>query len=125
MHNLSLVDKNPDNLRLYVQKPDPNFSVERNFQVINGVLAENDKMQRTLRGKVKANAGNVADILASFAKYKLDDGGEKKLERWLGKSWMTKIYGEKLIEKIRMAEIMQKQNLKNNNTLMGGSFYLT
>ena len=125
MHNLDLSKVNPDNLRLYVEKPDSNFSPERNFYVIDQVLKENDEMQKKLHDTVKENAGNVADILSSFAKYKLALGGEKKIEGWLGREWMKKIYGDKLLEKIKWAEIIQKQNMHNNNTIMGGNFYLT
>src|SRR5258708_4433466 len=99
--HLTLAQINPDNLRYYVKKPDSDFSAERNYKVIEEVIAENDRMQTKLNGEVKENAGNVADILAHFAKYKLDQGGGKKLEGYLGKHWQTKIYSEKLIEKIR------------------------
>lgn len=124
MKHLNLNDINPDNLRMYVEKPDKDFSEDRNYRVINNVLEENDKMQNQLSEKVKESAGERADILASFAKYKLDLGGEKKVEQYLGKSWMTKIYGERLIEKIRMQEIIEKQNKKDNNNIYGGNFYL-
>ena len=127
-HNFDLASFHPNNRKLLVEKPDRNFSVERNVRVIEAVLAENDKMQRELHEKVKGNAANIADILASFAKYKLDMGGEKQLDQWMGKGWQARVYGEKIVEKIRWAEIMYKQkvqeNLKNGNTIMGGQFYL-
>ncbi len=103
---------------------DVKFSPERNRQVINQVIVENDKMQRQLHDKVEKNAGNVADILASFAKYKLDLDGGKQLEQWLGKSWMTKIYGDKLIEKIRRFDEIQKENILKGNTKFK-NYYLT
>ena len=122
--HLSLKDFSPDNYRLYIEKPDANFSRERNYKVINQVLAENDKMQRDLNDEVKKNAGNVAEILTSFAKYKLDRDGGKQLEQWLGKENLNALYSEKLKEKMRMIEIIKAKNLKNGNTLYGGNFYL-
>jgi hypothetical protein len=124
MQNLSLADINPDNYRLYVDKPDKDFSPAKNKSVIDGVLKENDKMQRELNKEVKTNAGNVADILASFAKYKLDLGGGKQLEQWMGKDGMKRIYGEKLLEKMRRFEIIKAQNRKQGNTKYE-NYYLT
>jgi hypothetical protein len=124
MNQVLLSDINPDNYRLYVEKPEKDFSAERNFAVINQVLEENDKMQKELDKKVKENAGNVADILTSFAKYKLDINGGKQLEQWLGKENMKKIYGDKLLEKIRMLEIIRAENKKKGNTKFE-NYYLT
>ena len=124
MKNFTLQEIHPDNWRLYKEKPDKDFSVERNQRVISQVLKENDKMQTEINDSVKKNAGNVADILASFAKYKLDEGKGKQIEQWLGKHWMTKIYGEKLIEKIRMAELLRRENKAKGNTKFV-NFYLT
>ena len=124
--HLLLKDIHSSNYRYYVEKPDKNFSVKRNYAVINAVLAENDKMQRTLDPRVIENAGVAADILSSFAKYKLDSSdGAKSLEQWLGREWMKKIYGDKLIEKIRVMESIQKSNLARGNTMFDGKFYLS
>lgn len=121
--HLELKDISRDNLSAYVEVPDKNFSVKRNYAIINQVLAENDKMQRSIDPRVERNAGNVADILSSFAKYKLDIGGGKQIEEWLGKHWMARIYGEKLIEKIRIRESIQRMNLQRGNTIFNGNFY--
>ena len=110
MKHLTLEEFSSDNYRLYVEKPDEDFSRERNYKVIAGVIAENDKMQRELKDEVKKNAGNVADILTSFAKYKLDQDGGKQLEEWLGKDNLKRIYGDKLVAKIRMIEIIKAKN---------------
>jgi hypothetical protein len=123
MRTLSLSEIHPDNYRLMVEKPDKDFSPDKNRAVLKQVLAENDKMQAELNDKVKENAGQTAEILSHFAKYKLDIGGGKQLEQYLGKSWMSKIYGEKLIEKIRMIDTIKKQNIAQGNTKFE-NFYL-
>ena len=123
MKHLALKDIHPDNWHLYQEKPDRNFSPQRTEVIINQVLKENDEMQTKVRDSVQKNAGNVADILASFAKYKLDEGKGKQIEEWLGPHWMAKIYGDKLIEKIRMAEILKDDNRKKGNTKFS-NFYL-
>ncbi|MHB9161556.1 MAG: hypothetical protein ACYC6W_11840 [Nitrosotalea sp.] len=122
--NTSLSNIHPDNYRLYVERPEKDFSPERNRNVINQVISENDSMQKELQSSVKENAGNVADILSSFAKYKLDKDGGKQLEQWMGKEGMKKIYGPKLLEKIRMMEVIKAKNRKDGNTKFE-NYYLT
>ena len=117
MKHLSLEDFSSDNYRLYVEKPDKDFSAEKNYKVIAGVIEENDKMQAELKEEVKKNAGNIADILTSFAKYKLDLGGGKQLGEWLGRENLNKLYSDKLKEKLRIFEILQKQKKVDINTL--------
>lgn len=124
MKHLSLEEFSSDNYRLYVDVPDKNFSRERNYKVIAGVIEENDKMQRELKDEVKHNAGNVADILTSFAKYKLDLDGGKQLEEWLGRENLYKLYGDKLVAKLKMIEIIKAKNRKSGNTKYE-NFYLT
>lgn len=124
MKHLTIKDINPVNYRYYVDKPKSNFSPERNYAIINQVLAENDKMQTEVKDEVKKNAGNVADILASFAKYKLDIGGGKQMEEWLGKKALHAIYGDKLVEKMRMIEIIRLKNRQNGNDKFE-DYYLT
>src|ERR1035437_1326415 len=124
MQNLSLADINPDNYRLYVDKPDKDFSPAKNKSVIQAVLVENDKMQRDINKDVKANAGNVADILTSFAKYKLDLGGGKQLEQWMGKDNLASLYSDKIKAKIELFEIIKAKNRKDKNTKFE-NFYLT
>lgn len=121
--HLELKDINPDNYRYYIEKPDVNFSRKRNYAIINEVLAENDKMQRSIDPKVIENAGVAADILSSFAKYKLDRDGGKQLEQWLGRENLARYYGDKLMSKIRIMESVAKLNRAKGNTMFNGYFY--
>jgi hypothetical protein len=124
MKHLDLEDFSSDNYRLRIEVPDSNFSRERNYQVIAGVIAENDKMQRDLNTEVERNAGNVADILTSFAKYKLDLGGGKQLEQWLGRENLNSLYSDKIKAKIELFEIIKAKNRRDGNTKYE-NFYLT
>ncbi len=63
------------------------------------------------------------DILSSYARHALG-GGEKKLEEFVGRDWMKKIYGEKILEKLRVADSIRRVNLVNGNTKFK-DFYLT
>jgi hypothetical protein len=124
MKHLELKDFSSDNYRYYVEKPDKDFSPKRNYSVINKIIKQAYKQRTEIDPVVKQNAGNVADILSSFAKYKLDLDGGKKIEEWLGKEWMTKIYGEKLIEKLKVRDSIRKLNQAKGNTMLNGDFYI-
>lgn len=123
--HLELKDIDKSNYPYYMETPDKNFSRARNLACIQYVIEEGKRRRNTIDPIVAKNAGNVADIIASFAKYKLDRDGGKKLEQWLGRGWMTRVYGEKLVEKIKMMKEIQEANLKKGNTLFGGNFYIS
>lgn len=108
MKHFNLGDFSSDNYHLYVEKPDPNFSPEHNFAVIQETIDEYEKNRYGVNEKVQDAAADRADILASFAKYKLDNGGEKKLEQWLGKKRLAEIYGEQLTEKLRLLKASEQ-----------------
>lgn len=106
--HFELKDFNKDNWHLLKEKPDPGFSPERNYAVIRGTIEEYEKMRFGIDPKVSQAAGDRADILASWAKYKLDFGGEKQIEGWLGREHFNRIAGQGIIQKIKMMESMDK-----------------
>lgn len=113
--HFTITDFNEDNWHLYNLEPDPDFSPEHNYAVIRETIEDYEKMRYGIDEKVQAAAEDRADILAAFAKYKLDLGGEKKIEQFLGKKRMNEIYGEKLLEKIRMMESIKRLNKAKGN----------
>lgn len=115
MKHFQLKDFHKDNYRYFVEKPDRNFSAARNYAIINGTIEDYEKMRYGVDPKVVKAAGDRADILASFAKYKLDIGGGKQLEEWLGKEQMNRIYGAALLEKIKMFDSIRKLNKARGN----------
>ena len=120
--HFKLEDFSRDNDHLYVMDPDPDFSPEHNYSVIQNTINKYRKMRYGVDDKVKFNSGNVADILSEFAKYKLDKGGEKKLEDWLGKENLARIYGEKLISKLKVLDSVRRLNKARGNTKFGDHF---
>jgi hypothetical protein len=109
---------------LYVEKPEGDFSPERNYAVINDTIKDYEKMRYGVDNKVQENAANAADILTSWAKYKLDIGGGKQLEEWFGKENLARVYGEKLVEKLKFRDAIRKDNIRKGNTKLA-DFYLT
>lgn len=102
--HFSIQDFSEDNYKYYVEKPDADFSPEHNYAVIQQTIEEYEKLRFGVADKVKDASSDRADILSSFAKYKLDNGGEKKIEQFLGKARMKQIYGDRLFEKVKMLE---------------------
>jgi hypothetical protein len=115
MKHFQLKDFHPDNYHLYVEKPDPNFSAKKNYAVIQETIKEYDKMYYGIDPKVAAAAADRADILTSYGIYRFGRG-TKKIEGYLGKHWMAKIYGEKLMEKIKIMDTIRKLNRAAGNT---------
>ena len=120
--HLELKDIDPSNYRLISK--DKDYSYQKNYAIVKRFLKEQDRLQdpNYIDAKVRDNAGDIADILASFAKYKLIDGKGKKLEQWLGKERLTRIYGERLVEKLRVMDSVKRLNLARGNTIAGGYF---
>jgi hypothetical protein len=112
--HLRLEDFSHDNAHLYVEQPDSNFSPERNFKVIAETVTEYEKMRYGIDPKVAREAGNRADILASYGCYRFNRG-TKKIEDYLGKELMAELYGEKLMQKIKAIETIERLNIKNGN----------
>jgi hypothetical protein len=122
--HLQLADFNPVNRQRYVEKPDRNFSAQRNYQIIQETINDNEKWQLAADRKLERKVGNTADMLASYGMYRLGRGGTKKVEDYLGKDLMAKIYGEKLMSKLRVMDSIRKLNLQQGNTLNGGYTYM-
>ena len=108
MKHLTITDFSPENWHLYEIEPDPDFSPEHNYAVMQDIIDEAKKLRVGLSDKVVRSSEDRADMLSSFAKYKLDDGGGKQIEEFLGKARMKEIYGAKLFEKIKRLESVER-----------------
>ena len=122
--HLKLEDFSRENDRYYVEEPDADFSPEHNYSVIQGTINKYRKMRFGIDRKVVQNSSNVADIISSFAKYKLDKGGGKQLEDWLGRETLATIYGDRLMARIKDLEAIERLNIKKGNTKFK-DYYLT
>lgn len=123
MKHAKLEDFHKDNYHLYVEKPDPKFSPERNYKVISDTIVEYEKARYGIDPKVQAAAADRADILTSYGIYRFNRG-TKKIEEYLGREMMAQIYGEKLMQRIKALETIKRLNIKNGNTKFS-DYYLT
>ena len=105
-------------------KPDTNFSVSHNVKVLMETNMEMDKREELLDKKLSESCGNIADILAHYAKATLDRGEHKSIEQYLGKAMMKKLYGDRLFSKLGRIDQIRERNLRDGNTEMNGYFYM-
>ncbi len=115
MKHLTLNDVKPEDYR-FIAKPDAHFSPERNYAVLKKVIADNDKLHYAMNPKVHRASQDRADMIASYGTYRLGRGGTKKLEDYMGRDRMKQIYGEKIFEKMRVLESVERLNLAKGNT---------
>ncbi len=108
-------DLNPKDYKYVLSKPDPNFSPKRNQMVIDEVIRSGEMYDKALRVAQRKDTEDRIDILSSYARHSLGSG-TKKLEDFVGREWMKKIYGEKIIQKLRIAESVKRLNIQKGNT---------
>ena len=119
--HFQLQDFHEDNYHLLVD--DPNFNPQRNYNVIFNTIEKYRKMRYGVNPKVTKAAEDRADILASYGVYRFNVG-TKSFDEYMGKGWETKIYSEKLLQKIKIMDSIRKLNRNRGNTKYE-DYYLT
>lgn len=79
--------------------PDSNFSVQHNIKVLTLTNQEADNREKVLDEKLSKVCGNIADILAHYAKHTLDKGIHTSIDDYVGKAAMKQLYENRLMAK--------------------------
>lgn len=116
MSNISIQDIAPGDYKYIIDKPDADFSPARNKAIVEKLIADTDKFFNSLEKELQVDKDNRVDVLSSFAQYTFSKGGHKTLEQYLGKRKMAEIYGQRIVEKLRILDSIQKLNRQNGNT---------
>lgn len=98
----------PEDAKFYVHKPDSSFSPERNKAIINETIKETEAYFRGIGKAITDNLGTRIEIMTAFGDYKLNRSGEKNIKEYLGKELYGKIVGERILEKIRVAQSVER-----------------
>ena len=98
----------PRDKKYYVEKPDASFSPQRNAAIIQEVHDDTRRFFAKLAKEQEQIQGERLDVLASFADYKLNRGGEKTFGDYTGRQLRTKIIGERLLSKVRTLSTVDK-----------------
>lgn len=92
----------PEDYRLFVEKPDPNFSPARNKAIIQETMKETEKFFSEL-AKPSEDMMDRIDIFTSYATYRFNKG-QKDVRDYLGKKLYGQVVGENILEKVRVLE---------------------
>lgn len=100
----------PRDKKYFVHKPDASFSPQRNAAIIQEVHDDTRKFHKKLWKAYEEGLGERTEILAHFADYKFNRGGDKNFEGYVGKNLRTQLVGERLLEKVRVLSTVDRMN---------------
>lgn len=101
------LEVDPKDKKYYVEKPDPNFSVQRNLAVIAQVDREADEFFRKQDEEYKFDQEDRIDVLGTYGRYRFNKG-TKGFEDWAGRKLYTRLIGEKILSKYRALSSIDK-----------------
>ncbi len=122
---LTAADLDESDLKYLVDEPEPGFSPQRNAANIKKAIDSGIKVEMDLRRAGLKDMQYRIDVLSSFARNSIGKGHSKSLAEYVGKAEMAKIYGEKILEKVRIMDSVERLNKAQGNTMLGGKFFLT
>lgn len=105
-------------------EPEEGFSPERNHAAIKKAIDSGIKIEVEMRKAARKEIEYRSDVLSSYAMHISRKNSSQRFEQYMGKTNMTRIYGEQLLQKIKILESVQRLNRANGNTMLGGAFYL-
>lgn len=103
----------PADYRFINPNPDPDFSPERNKAIVEKTIKEAELYFETLHKIQDRELEHRVDILSSYAVHRFNRG-KKSLKDYLGKEQYNAIIGERLLEKVRVAEATNKLTRTKN-----------
>lgn len=105
----------PKDYKFIVQNP-IDFNPARNKAIIAETIAKADKFFGNIRTALDGGMLDRLDVMASYGLYRFGRGN-KKLREFLGESTYKKLVGEKLLDRISVAKMLDQKN--NNKKLKG------
>jgi hypothetical protein len=91
----------PQDKKFYVATPDKDFSPEHNKFVIEQTIKKHEAKVAAARKERDEGIGERSHMIASYFKSRTVESG-KPIDQYLGKQWMTKLNGERILNDIRM-----------------------
>ena len=105
----------PDDYKYFIEKPDSSFSPERNKAIIQETIKETEAYFKGIGKAINDNLGNRIEIFSTYATYRFNKG-QKGFKDYVGKRLHSELIGEKILEKIKIAQSANK--LGGNNTFI-------
>lgn len=85
-----------DMKRFWKERPDPDFSVKHNEEVVARSIARAEALRKQKIKEKMEGLGERANALASYIKY-LDHGGGKSADNYFGKKTLAELQGKKVM----------------------------
>jgi hypothetical protein len=99
-----------EDYRYFIEKPNKNFSPQRNKAIIQETIQETDKYFRGIGKVIDDNLGERIDLISTYATKRLGGGMTKSFADYVGKETISRLIGEKILEKIKVAESVNRLN---------------
>lgn len=113
-------DLDPKDYRYIVEKPDASFSPARNKAVIQETIDSSERYFKKLHTLLDDQLGERIEAVSAYGCYRFNKG-EKSVKDYLGKRIYTELVGERIIEKLK---VMETVNRLNNNVKFKNSILL-
>jgi hypothetical protein len=105
----------PEDYKYINDQPDPNFSPRRNKAIMQECIEETDKYFATLK-KLDDDVLNRIDIVSQYGARRLGGHTHKKFKDYVGRELFNQLVGEQIMQKVRIADTVNKLNKANGNT---------
>lgn len=92
-----------DMKRFWKDKPDPDFSEERNNAIVARTIAKAEARRKAAIKAKKEGLGERVNALSSYIKY-LDKGGSKDVEGYFGRKTLADLQAKKTITMLQEAK---------------------
>lgn len=104
--------------KYFIENPGKDFSPERNKAIVEETIQEATKYFETLQSIKDDDLTNRIDVLSSYGKYRLGGQGFKEFKAWAGKDLHDKLIGERILERVRMADSVNKLQGNRKNSIL-------
>lgn len=92
----------------YVARDTTGFNPKRNEAIIQETIQEADKYHASYGKLIDEGLAERYEVLSQYGDYRLNRSGQKSIKEFLGNKLYTELVGERLIEKVRVAQTVDK-----------------
>ncbi len=103
----------PKDKKFFVHNPGKDFNPSRNKAIINETIRETEAYFTKLNTLLDDDMLNRLDIMNSYGRYRLGGIGQKRFEDWAGRDLTRQLIGEKILQKVRIAQTSNKLRPKS------------
>lgn len=87
------------NKSLYVAKPDPDFSPDRNKAIIEGTIKKYEETVEKKRKEYRNQVAERSDAVATYLK-SLSNGSNKPVEKYFSRQELAHLRGQKILQMV-------------------------